>query len=193
MLLPIVGVVRCSRYMFAYKLATSPRTKTPVSAHPKRTMEPITHPITEAKPIDWTSNQVLQLIREYGKRPALWDPDCEDNKNRFRKHQKWQELAAIFNCSKLEVERKMKILNSQYRRERLKAMRMRKAGEHHVVTWYGYSAFAFMNKNKHLAKKKFLMKNSGLQVIKIKQVRPCCLCFLRYKFYCRKNPIRRIL
>lgn len=109
---------------------------------------------------EWTCDEVLQLITEYGKRPALWDPDCKDYKNRFIKHQMWLELSEIFKYSKLEVERKMKILNSQFRRERLKALRMRRMGKTHKITWYGYSAFSFMNKN--LARYK--NKSKGLMI-----------------------------
>ncbi|XP_044254373.1 uncharacterized protein LOC123004912 [Tribolium madens] len=103
-------------------------------------------PTPVVKTPEWSSIEVLHLIKEFGNRPALWDPDCEDYKNKSRKHAKWLELAAIFNCSRLEVERKMKILNSQYRRERLKAIRMRRAGKTHKSTWYGYKEFSFMNK-----------------------------------------------
>ncbi|RZB40662.1 uncharacterized protein BDFB_005388 [Asbolus verrucosus] len=96
---------------------------------------------------EWTCNEVMQLIKEYGQRPALWNPECDNYKNKYKKHQDWMELAAIFKCNKLEVERKMKILNSQYRRERLKAMKLRKAGLPHRITWYGYKSFSFLNKN----------------------------------------------
>ncbi|EFA01674.1 uncharacterized protein LOC103312726 [Tribolium castaneum] len=126
-------------------------------------------PTTQPQAPEWTCPEVLRLIREFGKRPALWDPDCDDYKNRSRKHAKWLELANIFNCSRLEVERKMKILNSQYRRERFKAIQMKKAGKFHVTTWYGYKEFSFMNKLLERYKNKSEQSNESNAMPNIKR------------------------
>jgi hypothetical protein len=140
--------------------------------------------IMDVKGPEWTCGEVLQLIDEYGRRPALWDTTCEDYKNRCKKHEMWLELAEIFKCGKLEVERKMKILNSQYRRERLKAVRMRKAGMSHRVTWYGFKGFAFLSK---LAKR---AKNGAEAIKEVRAAeRPQ---WVTENFVCRRRTKKRV-
>uniref|UniRef100_A0A1A9WM04 MADF domain-containing protein n=1 Tax=Glossina brevipalpis TaxID=37001 RepID=A0A1A9WM04_9MUSC len=76
--------------------------------------------LMHAKIMEWTNDDALELIEQYRSHTELWnraDPKYKDKLCRFRA---WSEIAERFGCSKAEVERKMNVLLTQYRREKHK-------------------------------------------------------------------------
>ncbi|KAI9586161.1 hypothetical protein GQX74_002008 [Glossina fuscipes] len=78
--------------------------------------------LMHAKIMEWTNDDALELIEQYRSHTELWnraDPKYKDKLCRFRA---WSEIAERFGCSKAEVERKMNVLLTQYRREKHKML-----------------------------------------------------------------------
>uniref|UniRef100_W8AKR7 MADF domain-containing protein n=2 Tax=Ceratitis capitata TaxID=7213 RepID=W8AKR7_CERCA len=97
------------------------------------------------KIMEWTNDDALELIEQYRIHTELWnraDPKYKDKLCRFRA---WSEIAERFGCSKAEVERKMNVLLTQYRREKHKMLVKLYQGIHpNPSKWYAFKRFDFM-------------------------------------------------
>lgn len=95
--------------------------------------------------IEWTNDDALELIEQYRSHTELWnraDPKYKDKLCRFRA---WSEIAEHFGCSKAEVERKMNVLLTQYRREKHKMlMKLYEGIQPGPSKWYAFKRFDFM-------------------------------------------------
>lgn len=74
--------------------------------------------IFQMKP--WSQEKSLQLIELYKQRPVLWDKRDKDYKNNETKADAWAEICSIIGMR--DAEKKMNILNVQYRRELKRAL-----------------------------------------------------------------------
>ncbi|KAL0821400.1 hypothetical protein ABMA28_004883 [Loxostege sticticalis] len=88
---------------------------------------------------NWETSAIFELIDLFRDRPVLWDVDREDHRDRSAKSAAWQEIAAHFGLDKYVVERKMKILISQYRREL--QVRCQKGD---ASKWYAFNRLSFL-------------------------------------------------
>ncbi|KAL5280943.1 hypothetical protein ACFFRR_004761 [Megaselia abdita] len=95
--------------------------------------------------MDWSNEDSLQLIEQYRLHTELWDradPKYKDKMCRFRG---WSEIADSFGCTKAEVERKMNVLLTQYRREKHKMLMKRYEGmQPGTSKWYAFKNFGFL-------------------------------------------------
>ena len=71
--------------------------------------------------MEWSKESVCHLIDLYHEKQILWDQTQPEYKNKFKKNDAWCEISKILNTEKLEVEKKMKNLISQFYRECKKA------------------------------------------------------------------------
>lgn len=98
-----------------------------------------------AKIMEWTNDDALELIEQYRSHTELWnraDPKYKDKLCRFRA---WSEIAERFGCSKAEVERKMNVLLTQYRREKHKMLvKLYQGIQPNPSKWYAFKRFDFM-------------------------------------------------
>lgn len=65
----------------------------------------------------WSNDIVYNLIELFRDKPLLWDASLEDYKDRNKKHDAWLAIAQSLNMDKAAVERKVKSLLTQFRRE----------------------------------------------------------------------------
>ncbi|EDW64407.1 pneumococcal serine-rich repeat protein isoform X1 [Drosophila virilis] len=97
------------------------------------------------KIMEWTNDDALELIEQYRCHTELWnraDPKYKDKLCRFRA---WSEIADRFGCSKAEVERKMNVLLTQYRREKHKMfVKIYQGIQPNPSKWYAFKRFDFM-------------------------------------------------
>ncbi|XP_034472301.1 uncharacterized protein LOC117780042 [Drosophila innubila] len=97
------------------------------------------------KNMEWTNDDALELIEQYRCHTELWnraDPKYKDKLCRFRA---WSEIAERFGCSKAEVERKMNVLLTQYRREKHKMfVKIYQGIQPNPSKWYAFKRFDFM-------------------------------------------------
>ncbi|KAH8377336.1 hypothetical protein KR093_004943 [Drosophila rubida] len=97
------------------------------------------------KNMEWTNDDALELIEQYRCHTELWnraDPKYKDKLCRFRA---WSEIADRFGCSKAEVERKMNVLLTQYRREKHKMfVKIYQGIQPNPSKWYAFKRFDFM-------------------------------------------------
>ncbi|XP_017486127.1 PREDICTED: uncharacterized protein LOC108374652 isoform X2 [Rhagoletis zephyria] len=97
------------------------------------------------KVMEWTNDDALELIEQYRIHTELWnraDPKYKDKLCRFRA---WSEIADRFGCSKAEVERKMNVLLTQYRREKHKMLvKLYQGIQPNPSKWYAFKRFDFM-------------------------------------------------
>lgn len=95
--------------------------------------------------MEWTNDDALELIEQYRIHTELWnraDPKYKDKLCRFRA---WSEIAERFGCSKAEVERKMNVLLTQYRREKHKMLiKLYQGIQPNPSKWYAFKRFDFM-------------------------------------------------
>ncbi|XP_011207899.2 pneumococcal serine-rich repeat protein [Bactrocera dorsalis] len=95
--------------------------------------------------MEWTNDEALELIEQYRIHTELWnraDPKYKDKLCRFRA---WSEIAERFGCSKAEVERKMNVLLTQYRREKHKMLiKLYQGIQPNPSKWYAFKRFDFM-------------------------------------------------
>lgn len=95
--------------------------------------------------MEWTNDDALELIEQYRSHTELWnraDPKYKDKLCRFRA---WSEIADRFGCSKAEVERKMNVLLTQYRREKHKMLvKLYQGIQPNPSKWYAFKRFDFM-------------------------------------------------
>ncbi|KAH8266695.1 hypothetical protein KR018_010466 [Drosophila ironensis] len=100
---------------------------------------------TSPKIMEWTNDDALELIEQYRCHTELWnraDPKYKDKLCRFRA---WSEIADRFGCSKAEVERKMNVLLTQYRREKHKMfVKIYQGIQPNPSKWYAFKRFDFM-------------------------------------------------
>lgn len=98
-----------------------------------------------SKSMEWTNDDALELIEQYRGHTELWnrgDPKYKDKLCRFRA---WSEIAERFGCSKAEVERKMNVLLTQYRREKHKMLvKLYQGITPSPSKWYAFKRFDFM-------------------------------------------------
>ncbi|XP_075153143.1 uncharacterized protein LOC142226809 [Haematobia irritans] len=101
--------------------------------------------LMHAKIMEWTNDDALELIEQYRSHTELWnraDPKYKDKLCRFRA---WSEIAERFGCSKAEVERKMNVLLTQYRREKHKMLvKLYQGIQPNPSKWYAFKRFDFM-------------------------------------------------
>lgn len=98
----------------------------------------------------WTEETVEQLITLYKEHPVLWDPRNKDFKNRLRKDEALKDIGRTMNLEVVEVERKINVLNTQFRRTHKKVLRLTASGlptdEIENNLWYGYKNLLFLEK-----------------------------------------------
>ncbi|XP_067625131.1 serine-rich adhesin for platelets isoform X2 [Eurosta solidaginis] len=101
--------------------------------------------LISTKIMEWTNDDALELIEQYRIHTELWnraDPKYKDKLCRFRA---WSEIAERFGCSKAEVERKMNVLLTQYRREKHKMLvKLYQGIQPNPSKWYAFKRFDFM-------------------------------------------------
>jgi hypothetical protein len=78
--------------------------------------------------VEWSKEQMLNLIEQYELRECLWNVISKDYKNQNKKKDTWQEISFNIGVDVDIVEKKMKSLLAQYRRERRKVADAKKSG-----------------------------------------------------------------
>ncbi|XP_068235611.1 uncharacterized protein [Palaemon carinicauda] len=78
--------------------------------------------------MEWPREKIVQLIECYRGYPLLWDPTHALYKHRFKRADAWREIAENIQMGRNEVEKKMKNLVTQFRRE-LKKCQEKKSGD----------------------------------------------------------------
>lgn len=93
----------------------------------------------------WSTEKTLQLIELVHSSPALWDANCGDYKNKVKKVDAMRKIADKLSVDVSEVEKKIKTLKVQLRREHLKLTSMKKSGvSPKKCAWFGYEPLLFM-------------------------------------------------
>lgn len=96
----------------------------------------------------WTERKIEELIGFLKQYPLLWDVRHKDYKNRPRKQQALTEISKIINLPSLELERKMNVLITQYRRARKKYLYLANRGvdpnEIPARLWSWYEKLSFL-------------------------------------------------
>jgi hypothetical protein len=93
----------------------------------------------------WNQEATMKLIEELHSRPVLWDVTAAEYKNRNKKRDALQELAECFKLSLNEIEKKVKNLKTQFRREHKALCAKKKSGSSpKKPTWFGYESMLFL-------------------------------------------------
>lgn len=104
--------------------------------------------------VTWNNELIFQLIDLYKERKFLWDTSMVEYKDRIKKNEAWCEIAKCLGMDKEAVERKIKILLTQFRREVIKL------GDD--SRWFAYNKLLFMKPR--VERLLHLQQNSGQSV-----------------------------
>lgn len=97
--------------------------------------------------MSWNSERTLKLIESFHALPCLWDTQIKEYKNRNKKTDAYTTLAAEFNVTATEIEKKLHALKVQFRREHKKCNEAKKSGSSpKKVGWFGYEPLLFLLK-----------------------------------------------
>ncbi|KAJ0174894.1 hypothetical protein K1T71_010002 [Dendrolimus kikuchii] len=88
--------------------------------------------------MSWTKTNVIKLVKEYSKRPALWNPDNDYYRNNSVKMKQWAELAGVFDSEVADIRRKLNSILACYRKQR-GLVRVRG-----YYLWYLYGHMSFL-------------------------------------------------
>jgi hypothetical protein len=70
--------------------------------------------------MEWTQESVIDFIERYETKEIIWDPKHPMHFNKVKKQGAWEELGKEMNRSVDEIKKKMEILLSSLRREKMK-------------------------------------------------------------------------
>jgi hypothetical protein len=92
---------------------------------------------------------MLNLIVQYELRECLWNVISKDYKNQNNKKDAWQYISFHIGVDVDIIEKKVKSLLAQYRRERRKVADAKKSGsgaeDIKVPEWFAYQRFTFLD------------------------------------------------
>ncbi|MPD04774.1 hypothetical protein E2C01_100481 [Portunus trituberculatus] len=93
----------------------------------------------------WSTEKTLGLIELLHSSPALWDASCMDFKIKAKKTDAVREIAHKLSVDESELEKKIKALKVQFRREHLKLTSLKKSGTSaKKYAWFGYEPLLFL-------------------------------------------------
>ncbi|XP_063863939.1 uncharacterized protein LOC135102604 [Scylla paramamosain] len=93
----------------------------------------------------WSTEKTLGLIELLHSSPVLWDASCVDYKNKLKKADAVREIANTLSVDESEIEKKIKALKVQFRREHLKLTSLKKSGASpKKYAWFGYKPLLFL-------------------------------------------------
>lgn len=86
------------------------------------------------------------LIELYQSHPVLWDPTDPTYKNKVKKIDAWRSISQALAVERAEVEKKMKTLIGQFRREQKKMNTKSGAGtgDAYISTWFAFNSMKFL-------------------------------------------------
>lgn len=91
--------------------------------------------------VEWSREQVMQLIELYRQKRVLWNPSDADFKNKSLKNYALNEISSRMNIGKAEIVAKIKSLMGQFQRECRKS---RSLGDAYKIKWYAYDSLKFL-------------------------------------------------
>ncbi|XP_045101913.1 transcription factor Adf-1-like [Portunus trituberculatus] len=96
--------------------------------------------------MEWTKEQKFMLIELYQSHPVLWDPTDPTYKNKVKKLDAWRSISQALAVERAEVEKKMKTLIGQFRREQKKRNAKSGAGtgDAYISTWFAFKSMKFL-------------------------------------------------
>lgn len=93
----------------------------------------------------WTQEKTIKLIEEFHSRPALWDVSVPEYKNRNKRRDALKEVSELLALDIGEVEKKIKNLKVQFRREHKSLCARKKSGSSpKKAGWFGYEMLMFL-------------------------------------------------
>ncbi|XP_076061989.1 uncharacterized protein LOC143037517 [Oratosquilla oratoria] len=96
--------------------------------------------------MEWTRDQTLMLIDLYHLHPILWDPLHPEYTNKLKKTDAWKIISDEMQIDRADVEKKMKTLIGQLRREvkKIREKRSDGADETYQSPWFAYKSLSFL-------------------------------------------------
>ena len=98
--------------------------------------------------MEWTRDQTVVLIDLYRSHPVLWDVTCTDYRNKIKKADAWRDISAAMGVERAEVERKMRSVLAQFRRERKKTKDHKSgdgADDVYKSSWFAFESLSFLD------------------------------------------------
>ncbi|XP_076288710.1 uncharacterized protein LOC143213083 [Lasioglossum baleicum] len=104
--------------------------------------------------MEWSESKIATLIDLYREQQCLWDSKCLAFKLKAQKMDAWTTIADKLDCDPGEIQRKMKVILSQYRRERQKMEKRMKSGasadEASMSHWIHFKGMQFLKERDKL-------------------------------------------
>lgn len=90
----------------------------------------------------WTREKVLQVIDLYRENVLLWNPQHSDYKDRTKRKDALKRISETLEIDQSDVDKKIKTLLSQYRREAKKVSSQN--GDCGTSKWFAYNSMTFL-------------------------------------------------
>ncbi|CAB3245756.1 unnamed protein product [Arctia plantaginis] len=98
--------------------------------------------------MEWNRETILHFISLIKQRPAFWDFQSPEYKNKRKRHEAIEEVGLLMGVTPKEVNTKWIILRNQYSREKRKITES-KGDSQYTTKWYAYKEMdALMARNK---------------------------------------------
>ena len=93
----------------------------------------------------WNNEKTTSFIDDYHNSPELWNNKISEYKDSTLKNDKLKELATKYNCTVVEIKKKIKNLRSAFHRER-KRVQKKKSGSSPSKKgkWFAYELLTFL-------------------------------------------------
>ena len=91
----------------------------------------------------WPNDKVLKFIEDYQACSCLWDVNCPDYKNRVKRKSAIESLAAKYEVSGADLEKKIHNLKTSFSRERKKCIPASGSAPK-KSSWFAYDYLLFL-------------------------------------------------
>lgn len=91
----------------------------------------------------WPNDKVLKFIEDYQACSCLWDVNCPDYKNRVKRKSAIESLAAKYEVSVADIEKKIHNLKTSFSRERKKS-NPASGSAPRKSSWFAYDYLLFL-------------------------------------------------
>ncbi|XP_017885680.1 uncharacterized protein LOC108628351 [Ceratina calcarata] len=100
----------------------------------------------------WENKQTLKFIKEYEKRPILWQKSDKNYYNVVKKENAWRELSAIFDKDIAVLKKKIESLRGSRRREKTRMINSTRKGRANVYIskWFAWESLMFLDHPKKI-------------------------------------------
>ncbi|KAK9886210.1 hypothetical protein WA026_015727 [Henosepilachna vigintioctopunctata] len=125
---------------------------------------------------EWTRSAIMKLIELYKSQDCLWNTNNIGYRDKRKRCNAWKHIASSLGHDVMNVERKMKVLKTQFMHCYKLQKKYSSNGEAYQPKWFGYKSMKFLIPGKIIREKREMsrMNEEDLKIIKLEPVDTSC-------------------